>query len=72
MPYFKAFITASRRIESAQPGQQAEERKVFPVELEAASLLEAQRLVRQRFVQEHNTAGDDWLPEQVEVIPVEE
>ncbi|WP_460033085.1 hypothetical protein [Megalodesulfovibrio paquesii] len=53
-------------------GLRQAERKVFHFQLEAESLREAQRLVRQRFVQEHSSADDDWLPEQVEVIPLEE
>lgn len=72
MPAFKAFITASRRRHDAATGQFSEERRVFPMELEAATLQEAQRHVRRQFVQEHNREGSDWVPEQVEVTPLDE
>jgi len=72
MPRYKAFVTASRRTREVSGGLRQAERKVFHCEVEAPSLREAQRTVRQQFVQEHSSADDDWLPEQVEVIPLDE
>lgn len=72
MPLYKAFVTASRRTREGSGGFRPAERKVFHFQLEAASLREAQRQVRKRFVQEHSSADDDWLPEQVEVIAMDD
>ncbi|AGW13227.1 hypothetical protein [Megalodesulfovibrio gigas] len=72
MPRYKAFVTASRRSRDVSGGLKRAERKVFHCETEASSLREAHRAIRQRFVQEHSSADDDWLPEQVEVIPLDE